>query len=420
MLYCFHFGFLWLRPWLLPLNVREQTTMLSKPLGQPHLGQPQVLGRQQLFLALQERIERGHYPAGSWLPAERALAAEFGLDRSAVRFALVQLEDRGLIVREAGHRPWVRTGQDFSRRNRDAPARTGMQTIAAILPQHPVFPAALALLHGINTALRAAESPLRLQVLDTHGGSERLEIQRERQALGAVVREQIAGVVLWHLGGAETLPQLRELERRGIPVVFVDRFPQEMACDFVGSDNHAGIEAAVEYLRQLGHRRIAHLTTDEASTAVAERLAAYTEAMQGEAMQSSAGQLGPLQNWIHKVPHDRTCEVAPACDRFFALPEPPTAVVALNDLLAYHFMAECEKRGKRTPEDISVIGFDDLEEHSARPPTLTTLHQPFDKMGRRAAEMLLRRLSGPDTGREPRRHMLLPAPLVVRSTCRPL
>jgi len=94
--------------------------------------------------------------------------------------------------------------------------------------------------------------------------------------------------------------------------------------------------------------------------------------------------------------------------------------VALNDLLAYHFMAECEKRGRRVPEDISVIGFDDLEEHSARPPILTTLHQPFDKMGRRAAEMLLRRLSGPDALREPRRHVLLPAPLVVRSTCRPL
>lgn len=379
-----------------------------------------------MFLALQERIERGHYPAGSWLPAERALAAEFGLDRSAIRSALAQLEDCGLIVREAGHRPWVRTGEDFPRQNRkNAPARTGTQTItpqtiAAILPQHPVFPAALALLHGINTALRAAEAPRRLQVLDTHGGSAFLEVQRERQALDSVMGEQIAGVVLWHLGGAETLPQLQELERRGIPVVFVDRFPEEMACDFVGSDNHAGIEAAVEYLRRLGHRRIAHLTTDEASTAVAERRVAYTEAMQTQAMLGGgkASRPWPLQDWILTVPHDRTGEVAPACDQFFAQPEPPTAIVTLNDSLAYHFMAECEKRGKRTPDDISVIGFDDLDEHSARPPILTTLHQPFDKMGRRAAEILLRRLSGLDTSREPRRHVLLPAPLVIRATCR--
>jgi len=381
--------------------------MLSKPIGTQ-------IGRQQLFLALQERIEEGHYPPGSWLPAERALATEFGLDRSAVRSALAQLENGGLIVRETGKRPWVRTASARSGRDQ-ARTQTGLH-IAAILPQHPVFPAALGILHGINAALRSAEAPFCLQVMDTHGGSERQAASLERQALDSVVREHIAAVVLWHMGGAETLPQLRELERRGIPVVFVDRFPAALACDFVGSDNHAGIEAAINYLRQLGHRRIAHLTTDEASTAVTERQAAYTEAMQSGGDMPSPHCL--LPQWVYQVPQNRTGEVGPACDQFFALPDPPTAVVALNDLLAYHFVAECQKRGRRTPDDISVIGFDDLEEHSARPPILTTLHQPFDKMGRRAAELLLHRLSGPDTGREPRRHILLPAPLVVRATCR--
>lgn len=398
MLYWKCFGLLWLK---------IGTHMIPKPIG-----------RQQLYLALQKRIEAGHYPPGSWLPAERALASEFGLDRSAVRSALTQLESGGLIVREAGRRPWVRIGAPRQGRSRP-PAKTG-QHIAAILPQHPVFPASLALMHGINAALRSAESALRLQVMDTHGGSGRRETELERQALDSAMQDSIAGVVLWHLGGASTLPQLRELEQRGIPVVFVDRHPPELPCDFVGCDNYAGMEAAVEHLRRQGHRRIAHLTTDEAVTAVAERQAAYTESMQAAAMQGGGQELGPLPAWIHAVPHDRTFEVTSACDQFFALAEPPTAVVALNDSLAYHFIAECHKRGKRVPEDVSVIGFDDLEEHSVRPPLLTTLHQPFDKMGRRAAELLLRRLSGPDAGLEPRCHVLLPTPLVVRSTCRAL
>ncbi len=374
-----------------------------------------MVGRQQIVMVLEERITHGQYPPGSWLPAERALATEFGMDRSAVRSALAQLEDRGLIVRELGKRPWVRTSFGSARHRSVAePQAVPTRTIAAILPQHPVFPAALALLHGINVALRSAEAPLRLQVLDTHGGSELREIQLEREALDSITQEHVEGVVLWHLGGTETLPQIRELELRGVPVVFVDRFPAELTCDFVGGDNHAGIEAAMEYLRQLGHRRIAHLTTDEPSTAVVERRAAYTDAMR------STGEYRLLQDFIFTVPHDRTGEVAPACDRLFALPEPPTAVVALNDSLAYHFIAECEKRGRHIPDDISVIGFDDLDGHSARPPILTTLHQPFDKMGRRAAELLLRRLSEPGAGPEPRRHLLLPIPLVVRGTCRPV
>lgn len=379
----------------------------STPLGQP------LFGQQQLFLMLQERIAAGRYAPGAWLPAERALAEEFGLDRSAVRRVLLQLADAGLIVRETGKRPWVRGGRfDASpgmRRPRSE--RAGLQTIVAILPQHPVFPAALGLLHGINAALRSAEAPFRLQVIDTHGSSEPQEILLETQALASVIPEQIAGVILWHLGGAATLPQLQALEEQKIPAVFVDRFPLGYPCDFVGGDNHAGIEAAIDYLRSLGHRRIAHLTTDDPVTAVTERLAAYSETMR-------AFGLPPHPEWICRLSHTAPDDAGPACDQFFRLPEPPTAVLAMNDPLAYHFLTECSKRGHRVPEDISVIGFDDIEQHSPRPGLLTTLHQPFDKMGRRAAALLLRRLADPNTPPAARQHILLPTPLIKRATCR--
>lgn len=374
------------------------------------------VGRQQLFLALQERIEQGHYAPGSWLPTERALAQESGLDRSAIRHALAQLEELGLIVRETGKRPWVRGNQPAQAKSGGGTARpsnTGLRTIAAILPQHPLYPASLAIMHGINATLRSTEAPYRLQVIDTHGGSESRETSLEKQALDSVIQEEIAGVVLWQLGGADTLPQLRELDRLGIPVVFVDRFPLGPTCDFVGGDNYAGIEAAVEYLWSLGHRRIAHLTTDEPATAIFERHKAYQEAM------LAAGPVPP-SDWVFKVSYDDTTNVSPACDHYFSLPVPPTAVIALNDALAYRFIAECQKRGKGVPEDVSVVGFDDVEHHSPRPALLTTLHQPFAKMGRRAADLLLRRLSQSNSPPEARQHLLLPTPLIKRSTCRPL
>ncbi len=386
----------------------------------------QPVGRQQVFLSLQERIAAGHYPPGSWLPAERALAAEFGMDRSAVRLALTQLEDLGLIVRETGKRPWVRASQTRPHRKgrtgtetppRQAKIAGGLRTLVAILPQHPVYPASLAIMHGISAVLRSTEAPFRLQVIDTHGGGDQ-SVLLEKSALESVLHEDIAGVVLWQMGGDETLPPLRDLERRGVPVVFVDRFPEGADCDFVGCDNHAGVEAAVEYLLGLGHRRIAHLTSDELSTAIAERRAAYTETM-------AAAGIAPHPEWVYTVPQHEISEVGAACDHFFSQPEPPTAVVAMNDALAYRFLAECETRGRRIPDDISVIGFDDIEQHSPRPSLLTTLHQPFDKMGRRAATLLLRRLSGPAPAGSlcapgARRHILLPAPLIKRATCRPV
>lgn len=383
-------------------------------------------GQPQLFLVLQERITRGIYPPGAWLPAERALADEFRLDRSAVRRALCQLEGAGLIVREPGRRPWVRGGAAVSQavkpprapaagqtgmRRPVRPERAALRSIVAILPQHPQYPASLAILHGINAALRSAEAPLRLQVWDTHGGADGRETQMEQEALASVARERLAGAVLWHLGGPETVSSLQALEARGIPVVFVDRFPLELSCDFVGGDNQAGVETALEYLHGLGHRRIAHLTTDERSTAVVQRRDAYAGAL------TLAG-APPDPDLIFAVSHTDTAHVAPACDHFFGLTDPPTAVLAMNDPLAYRFIAECQKRGIRVPEDISVVGFDDLEQHSPRPSLLTTLHQPFDKMGRRAAELLLSRVCAPDAAPPVRRHVLLPTPLITRATCR--
>lgn len=370
-----------------------------------------------MFLALKDRIDQGVYVAGAWLPAEREMAQEFGLDRSAVRRVLFQLEELGLIIRETGKRPWVR-GSAHSPTSSDiaAPsgeARVAIESIGVILPQHPVYPASLAILHGINTALRSAERPFRLQVMDTHNPSQSQETSLEKQALESVIRDKIAGVVLWHMGGKETLPQLRELERRGIPVVFVDRYASGVSCDFVGGDSRGGIETAIEYLRRLGHRRIAHLTTDEQTTGVLERLAAYCEGMR-------AGNAAPSADWIFQVPHNNTTNIAPAYDHFFSLPEPPTAILAMNDSLAHYFIAECERRGKTVPNDISVVGFDDLEAHSPRPGLLTTLHQPFDKMGSRAAAMLVRRIDEPMAHREAKQHVILPIQLVERQTCCPL
>ena len=384
-------------------------------------------GQPQLFFVLQERIESGVYPPGAWLPAERALADEFRLDRSAVRRALCRLEGVGLIVREPGRRPWVRGGLTSVARGTRSPQATGhdsrrprparaagtaaLRSIVAILPQHPQYPASLAILHGINAALRSAEAPLRLQVWDTHGGADRRETRLELEALASVARERLAGAVLWHLGGPETVPPLRALEARGIPVVFVDRFPPELVCDFVGGDNQAGVETALDYLHGLGHKRIAHLTTDEQSTAVLQRRDAFADAL------TLAG-TPPDPDLIFAVSHADTAHVAPACDHFFGLANPPTAVLAMNDPLAYRFIAECGRRGVRVPEDISVVGFDDLEQHSPRPSLLTTLHQPFDKMGRRAAELLLSRICAPDPAPLVRRHVLLPTPLIARATCR--
>src|SRR5579859_7328781 len=104
---------------------------------------------------LQEKIERQEYQEGQWLPTERELASEFGADRGTVRAALSHLAERRLIERQPGRRPWVtvRSGEAVVQEGRNASA-TILQTIAAIIPQPPNYPALSLIQRGILRVLR--------------------------------------------------------------------------------------------------------------------------------------------------------------------------------------------------------------------------------------------------------------------------
>jgi DNA-binding LacI/PurR family transcriptional regulator len=371
-------------------------------------------GDPYIFQVLRERIIRGEYGPGTWLPTERELAEAFRVDRYAVRNALVRLATEGLIVREPGRRPWVRPHNPSPQEWPRTPAvgaEPRPHTVMAILWHHATNYNALDILRGINATLRDCEAPCRLLVFDTCGDDRPASVALERRALQAVEREGVSGAIIAPIGRGDTVPDLRRLQEKGIPVVFVDRYPHELTCDFVGIDNRASAQSIIRYLLDLGHRRIAHLTSRDAITTVQHREQGYREALH-------AAGITPRPEWVYRG--ETPADMHAALDQFFALDEPPTAVFALNDDWAHLLIAAAETRGLHVPDDLSVVGFDNYERYSPRPPLLTTQHQPFDEVGRRAAELIVERLSAPDGSTRPCQHILLPTHLVKRSTCRPL
>jgi DNA-binding LacI/PurR family transcriptional regulator len=370
--------------------------------------------------ALQERIARGHYAPGTWLPPERELAREFAVSRPIIRAALSSLQQQGLVVRDPGCRPRVQA-VSAGQTPPEAAGQAGqtLQTIAAILPQQPTYVSAHAILRGISQALQQKEAPYRLTIVDTHpalspANAEDNGPSPEHSFIEQALGGGVAGIIIWHLTWGAALSALRRLQERNLPLVFIDRYPAEMDCDYVGVDNRQGVRAAVDYLLGLGHRRIAYLTTDEQVTTVVERREGYREAF-------LASGIFPSPELIFAVPVERQNSMEAAAAYFLSLPDPPTALVADNDLHAFAIIREVQARGRRVPEDISVIGFDDIECYSPHPAMLTTIHQPFFQIGQRAAELLLRRLAS--SAASPARsfqQVMLPTSLVIRSTCRPL
>ncbi|MEK5479343.1 LacI family DNA-binding transcriptional regulator [Paenibacillus sp. FSL R5-0407] len=204
-----------------------------------------------------------------------------------------------------------------------------------------------------------------------------------------------------------TDPYFLELLESNIPCVLLDQESDTKSTIY--SDNIAGGILAVNYLHELGHRLIAHIGGGN-TFAGEKRLQGYLQAMEG---------LGLSVEPEHVIQgsYDYTVESGRiAMEELLKASVLPSAVFAAGDNLAVGAMMAVKNQGLRVPEDISIIGFDDIEMVKFLTPALTTIRQDTYALGNKAADMLIYTIEG---GEEVQSDML-PVELVIRESCRSL
>lgn len=272
------------------------------------------------------------------------------------------------------------------------------QTIALLLPDiaNPFY---AALVSGIQQRALAAGSTMLL--CTTEGDPE-----REEQYLSLLRAKQVDGVLVDGL----VLPpeRIADFVREGLPIVCLDRDIDSTSVPLVQVDNRLGARLATEHLLSLGHRRIAHVAGAPGLRISEERVAGY-----GAALAARGLERDPALVATGSFTEEGGYEAA----RTLLAASSPTAVFAANDLSALGVMHAIAESGRRVPDDVSVVGFDDLRLAGHTTPPLTTVHQPAFEIAQRATQLLLD-LAG---GREvPQRLHLLAPELVVRgSTAEP-
>ncbi|WP_320064434.1 LacI family DNA-binding transcriptional regulator [Micromonospora sp. RTGN7] len=182
-------------------------------------------------------------------------------------------------------------------------------------------------------------------------------------------------------------PLQAELRRLNLPVVIVDPAgvaPQ--AASTIGATNWAGSLGANQYLLGLGHRRIGFIAGPPQLMCSRARLDGYRAALEGAGVAVDDALIFP-GNFYHEAGYA-------AGTQLLALPDPPTAIFASSDQMALGVYEAVRKRGLRVPDDISVVGFDDLPEVRWCSPPLTTVRQPLVEMGMLAARTVLRLAQG--------------------------
>lgn len=200
---------------------------------------------------------------------------------------------------------------------------------------------------------------------------------------------------------------MQTLRQRNFPYVLIDHQGTNEKDHAVGATNWQGAYNATEYLIKLGHRRIGFITGWMDLGCARDRLAGYQAALRTHHL--------PVDPKLIYEGDFHQPEGYAGGNALLDLPNPPTAIFASNDVMAMGVMDAARSRGLRIPDDISILGFDDIPQAQNVRPALTTVRQPLEKMGRVATQMLLDLLNDPqkDVSR-----VELPTELIIRDSCK--
>jgi DNA-binding LacI/PurR family transcriptional regulator len=257
-----------------------------------------------------------------------------------------------------------------------------------------------AIVRGISSGL--LDTPMQLWLSMAQSPAERERIEPH------LTNQHIDGVLLLSLHDADPLPTL--LEQRGLPTVLGGRparmlQPGARQAHFVDVDNAGGARKAVEYLSARGRRRIATIAGPQDMGAGVTRLDGYREAIRatGGTVDGNLVTYGDFSEASGTAMMRRLLEVDPRLD----------AVFAASDLMAFGALRALAEAGRRVPDDVAVVGFDDAPIARHADPPLTTVYQPVEEMGRQMAQLLVSRIRREEAAKP---YVLLDTHMVERAS----
>ena len=356
--------------------------------------------QQYLYRQISERIrkeiEEGKLPPLSRLPSMDDLAKTHGVNKITVRKALGELRAEGLIYSVPAQGTFVADPLA----PREKPAQTSMINVGLVgyvLRKESFGPYHLEIVAGMQTELSRQHAAL---VILPAGG-----LINEDDYFRLVKRAHVDAVI--YLGPIAP-PILGHLIRQGPPAVVADAPEGSGHADVICFDNAAGAKAAAEHLYEMGHREFALITGDD-QVASMEREAAAIAYWKGRGIPTAS---------IRRIAGDFSRESGTkAGEQLLRGKSVPTGIFCLNDEMAVGLLAALQASGRcRVPQDVSVIGFDDIFWAASSVPALTTVRLDKCLLGRLAAQRVMERLQEPSL---PATYIRVEPQIMLRSSTGP-
>ena len=349
-----------------------------------------------------QMIQDGKYKIGDKLPSENEIAKEHDVSVITSKKALDELQNDGYIYRIKGSGSFV---AEIEKTDNTKDVRM----IAMVLPLGNETGGGMELFYGVE--MIAKKHGYYVSLKNTH-----YDCQTEREIILGLLKDNIDGIIYYPSYSSENFDLIKKLSMEKYPIVVIDKTIYDIDIDTVLCDNYAGSYKMTKYLLEMGHKNIAFVCEDgiDKTSSVRERFLGYCAAI-SEADISldvnlvlcSKAACGQEPKKSNRVLFGE--EIVEELEKNKNI----TAVQAASDADAVELIQQCKKKNIAVPDEVTIVGFDDLDVASYITPQLTTVKQDFKDIGKNAAELLFKRIY--DNGRKTEK-IILPASLIVRES----
>jgi len=336
---------------------------------------------------LRKRLIDGIMADGSKLPSLREMAEEFDVSTMTIRQAINLLEKEGHLYRVSSAGAYVRTAPHEK--------KTSMEMVA-FTSVHLGSPFEIELARSVEKACQ--QKGWLIQLSNAHSDTE-----LESRNIMRLANSNSNGAIIMHTCNPRNVQILHDLKKRDYPFVLVDRSPPGINTDFVESDHEQGAYLATQYLIEHKHSQVLMLTLPPVISSLEARIRGYERAL---------SEAGLVMNTEGKVWVDMNDTIAGVREKrgwmggynaimpVLKKHKKPLAIFSSDDYTGWGVYQACRELGLRIPEDVSIICFDDTDISRAMVPPMTAVAQRTEEIGRKAVELLDKRLQTIDNDKD--------------------
>jgi len=329
---------------------------------------------------LESKIAGGDWTPESKLPTEVELEQAFDVSNITIRHALKGLVEKGLITRVRGGGSFV---NKFPSSDGQGEVPFAQKVVGLIMPVNRHNGDMMDIVCGVSQYCFKCGYLLNINHFSDDTVKE--EVMLERLA------KKSTGIIYYPQQFMRSFECMYALDRHCYPIVTVDQSVSELSIPYVTSDNFAGAYEATKFLLKKGHRKICFVSVFNYATTVRERFKGFCHAMEESGVSVTS------DNYIISTPaNDQNKDIAhdEILNQLLSRKEPVTAVLTINDYVAYELLQAASRKGVGVPDDLSIIGYDNLPFIEQMKLPLMTVSQDLFTIGERAAQVLIDRIEG--------------------------